>query len=358
MYIFTNAQLDGKELMYSPIDEYIIGSRGMKVVPENILTEMAAAFGAARSGLTFLGGGREDGDGIVYAYTQGEHAYALKILAIEQNDLERAMVRIEARLRFANYIGEAGVRCAYPLALPDGTLFIQIPHGKDVFLGYRMHRFYPGSEQNAEHRGNVTEYGRLIGRMHRLSKTYPFWWNMTDYAPTALPGWAEELNGFYNWCADPEVKEVWQTLRAELSCLPANRGTHGFIHNDPQVQNILFDAQGIVLLDFDVANCQFFMTDIMIAAQGVLFSRSGGMERPCSDPDALKRFYHDFLDGYEQENHVDTFWLTRLDLFIQYRRALLFTVMQDSLKTKPDARDGWKNMLLTPPQIADQVFTL
>ena len=68
-----------------------------------------------------------------------------------------------------------------------------------------------------------------------------------------------------------------------LEDLPRTRDCFGFVHNDPHIFNLLADGDAITLLDFDVANHHWFVSDIAIACQSVLFSISGGMERPVSD---------------------------------------------------------------------------
>jgi Ser/Thr protein kinase RdoA (MazF antagonist) len=86
------------------------------------------------------------------------------------------------------------------------------------------------------------------------------------------------------------------------------------------------------------------MFDITTPLQGLLFD-IGGMYRPCDDPSVLERFKTSFLNGYEQENHIDSFWLNEFDTFVQYRRILLFTVLQDYLDTNPPLKDAFKAMI-------------
>ena len=159
------------------------------------------------------------------------------------------------------------------------------------------------------------------------------------------------MAGIYDWCADPEVKAAWEKMRRRLEGLPVNRGCFGFVHNDPHIQNLLYADRRIILLDFDVANYHWFACDIAIACQAMLFAQTGGMERPLSDQAALLAFLRDFRAGYEQENDLEPSWWEQIDLFIQYRRILLFTVMQGWLDTVPATRAGWKDMILRAPQL-------
>jgi hypothetical protein len=65
----------------------------------------------------------------------------------------------------------------------------------------------------------------------------------------------------------------------------------------------------------------------------------------------LWEFIHLFMDGYALENDLDEKWLVTLDLFIAYRRILLFIVMYNWIKSAPDRYASWKNMILTNPPV-------
>jgi Ser/Thr protein kinase RdoA (MazF antagonist) len=146
-------------------------------------------------------------------------------------------------------------------------------------------------------------------------------------------------------------------MRERLEQLPLTREVFGFIHNDPHVNNILMEGDKLSILDFDVANYHWFINDIAVAMQGVLFTQSGGMERPLQDPAPIRRFLEHFMNGYEEEYHLDPVWLEHLDVFIAYRRMLLFTVMQEWLDTKPDVKQMWKQLILEDPAyICQQVL--
>ena len=100
-----------------------------------------------------------------------------------------------------------------------------------------------------------------------------------------------------------------------------------------------------------MANYHWFINDVMIAMQHLLFARTGGIERPLPDAAPLHEWLANFMAGYETENHLDAWWLEQLNLFIAYRRTLLFTVMHDWLQTQPVTYAQWKEMILSEPVI-------
>jgi Ser/Thr protein kinase RdoA (MazF antagonist) len=205
------------------------------------------------------------------------------------------------------------------------------------------------NEWDAEFFGN---WGQAIGMMHRLARRYPSWRASVDpVSGDEFLTWEEEWRVFYDWCQDEEVKQKWLEIRQYLDALPIAREVFGFIHNDPHVWNLLVDGDRITLLDFDVANHHWFINDIAIAAQSILFAVAGGMDRPVEDREKLIAFLDLFLEGYEREHHLSREWLGRLDLFIAYRRILLYIVMYGGIRSKPDVHASWKRMILTQPEV-------
>lgn len=321
-------------------------------ITDKQLSKVAEKFGTRYDSLSFLGGGREDSDGIVYSYKIDDRDMVLKVLAIPIIEKEAALKKIKERIHFINFLGENGVDIAYPLLNCNNNLLETIEIEKYVLLAYTMNRI-EGSHPKPDDYSKefYYNYGKTVGNLHKIAKKYSKWKGTGIDGDCDVLGWQDEWNIFYNWCSDDEVKKCWTSMKDVLSNLPFTRDTHGFIHNDPHTENILVNKNKIVLIDFDVANFNWFAADIAIASQSLLFSVTGGMERPITDISKLKYFYEHFLKGYETENHLDNYFIENIDIFINYRRMLLFTVLQDWLATEPDKKESWKNMILNSPKI-------
>lgn len=324
----------------------------MIALSDVILAKMAEKFGIDKASLSFLGGGREDSDGILYSYPTDGSERVLKILAIPYAEKEQAVKKMDERLKFVHFLGENGVDIVYPIRNKNDNLLEFLEDDKHVYAGYVMKRINGAHPSMKDASPEFLEsYGKTVGRLHRITKGYVKWRGRgIDGAGESL-GWLEEWKGFYGWCKDEDVKKCWLSIKEELLQLPVTRDTYGFIHNDPHVQNIMTSGSKIILIDFDVASFHWFATDISIAAQSVLFSQSGGLERPVSDMEPLKLFFDSFMRGYETENHLDELFIKKMDLFINYRRILLFTVMQEWLEKKPEAKKLWKDLILESPSI-------
>jgi Ser/Thr protein kinase RdoA (MazF antagonist) len=312
--------------------------------------------------LTHFGGGREDSDGIVYAYPYGETRCLLKILAFPEAESRRGLFCLDERLRFMHYLGENGAAVAFPLPSPQGNLYETHLAQDHLWVAYSM-AIAPGQNLpfHTWDEALFRNWGQAVGRMHRLAQDYPSWEASFDPATgqTRL-NWREEWEGFYSWCQDEEVRQKWVEIGEQFEALPRHRTDFGFIHNDPHIANLLADDEAaggsVTMIDFDVANHHWFINDIAIACQSILFTHSGGMERPLEDRQKLMTFLKYFLEGYERENRLPGYWLKQLDLFIAYRRILLFIVMHGWIQSQPATHASWKKMILeAPAMVGDEL---
>lgn len=294
--------------------------------------------------LVYLGGGREDSDGIVYTYHEENRKKVLKILAIPET--EKAMLKkLEVRIEFAHYLGANGIRLAYPLQNKNDNLYEMSLDNKYYYIAYVMD-FYEGSNPESTELTDTLVYawGRLTGKSHALTKTF-----VGGQDNSALD-YEQEVNFFTQWCKDPEIKKAWGEMKQYLSTLSKGLNDYGFIHNDNHQRNILLKNNELTLIDFDCACRQFFIQDIITPAQGLMFDIVGGIVSPLSDIDRLKHFFDCFINGYEAHHHLQKKWYDEIPIFLNYRRMLLFTCMQDWLDTQPELKMNFKKNILNPVQ--------
>jgi Ser/Thr protein kinase RdoA (MazF antagonist) len=326
-------------------------------VPQPVLEALAQSFGARSSDLSHFGGGHESSDGVVHAYPHQDGRRLLKIMALPAKDQSRGLFCLDERLKFMRFLGENGASIAFPRLSPQGNLYETHTLEQHLWVGYGM-AIAPGKgvKEDVWDPAFFRRWGQMVGLLHRLTQQYPSW--KSSVAPDSgqeFLTWREEWDVFHRWSQDEQVKQKWVEIQQQLEALPITRQVYGFIHNDPHVGNLLVDdGNNITLLDFDVANHHWFVTDISIACQGVLFTQTGGMDRPVYDREKLHRFLDSFLQGYARENQLPPGWLERLDLFIAYRRILLFTVMNDWISSKTEWRAGWMDMILSSSQVVSE----
>jgi Ser/Thr protein kinase RdoA (MazF antagonist) len=319
------------------------------------MASLAESFGTTASELSKFAGGREESDGVIYAYPYQNKQRLLKILAIGAEEQQRGLFHLEERLRFMRFLGEHGAPVVFPRKSPAGNLYELYLDDTHLWVAYCM-AIVPGRTVGPKAWEPVFfgRWGQTIGMLHRLSGQYPTWQASLDpVTGKETLTWREEWEGFFDWCQDDDVKQKWMEIKQQLETLPRTRDVFGFIHNDPHIWNLLADGDRITVLDFDVANHHWFINDIAIACQSILYAQSGGLGEPLRNRAKLHGFLRHFLEGYEREHHLSLEWLARLNLFIAYRRVLLFTVMYGWIQTRPDVHRTWKQLILDQPAIAD-----
>ncbi len=309
-----------------------------------ICNELAGRFGVGFEDLKYLGGGREDSDGIVYTFEKNQKKQVLKI-CVKEN--QREVERVKMKLEFARYLGESGVPVVFPNYSEDGTVFQIVKEGKYIYYATIMD-YIEGSTPKLQELDQkvVTQWGKMTGKMHAVTKKYHIW----DHMPGSDFQWGieQEIDFFYHWCRNDIVKEKWIEIRNEMGSWEKDRNSYGLIHNDNHQNNILLKDKELTLIDFDCAECTYLLQDLFVPVQGLLFDQAGGFERPITDMESIKRFFDSFLAGYETENHIEDIWLTRFETLLNYRRLLLYTVMQEWMEADEKIRNSFLGMIQNP----------
>jgi Ser/Thr protein kinase RdoA (MazF antagonist) len=165
-------------------------------------------------------------------------------------------------------------------------------------------------------------YGRLIGRIHALTR---------DYKP-ANPAWKRpewddpEMLDILGWLPESEsmVLDKYLNLKAHLDSLPKSKESYGLIHQDAHAGNFFLDDLGrITLFDFDDCTYSWFINDIAI----VLFYIVIGSEDQAA---FTKEFMTHFMFGYREESQLDAEWLIEIPSFLKLREIDLYAVIHRS----------------------------
>jgi Ser/Thr protein kinase RdoA (MazF antagonist) len=321
-------------------------------VPHDVLDCLSRKFSFEPDTLTKIGGGREDSDGVVYTSYNEPRKRIIKITAHKADDAS-ADFKLSERAKFFAYLGNHQVPVIAPMPNANGNLIESTIDGESRFMAY-CYYYLPGETLKPDKWSDdvLTNWGVLIGQTHRHTQEYSVYDGVTEpETGKRFLHWEDEIDGFIDWCADEDVKMVWRSLKQRIAALPKNRQTYGMVQNDPHMENMLIHDNKLSLIDLDVSCCHFFTCDLAIAIQSVLFTLSGGMERPVQDIDALRRFVTRLFEGYRKECDLPDDAPEAVELFIAYRRALLFTVMQDWLKTKSEYNETWKRMTIEQPPV-------
>jgi amicoumacin kinase len=170
-------------------------------------------------------------------------------------------------------------------------------------------------------------------------------------------GWREEWASMRRWCRDGEVGAAWERLRDALARLPVEKRGYGFVHNDAHVWNLLLDPESaaarpkeepeLTLIDFDCAGYHWYQCDCAVALYSFLTLAAGGLETEAGPPEGVREnTFREFWAGYRRHRDPGADWMERLDLFLHYRRCLLFMPFQEQTAAHPAWRKRWKDRIL------------
>ncbi len=281
----------------------------------------------------YFAGGHAWSDGTLFKFEAGGSTKLLKVMPAGG---ERSLESVSERQAFTEYLFRNGIDTVLPLHSVAGNLAEAFIHEGKSYIAYSW-EMVPGSHTELGDPRNCTAFytrwGSLLGKMHRLAKAWPDWqFSASRDTKGPLISRAKEWEHFYRWIPDPEVKEAWLKLRSELDALPQTRENFGFIHNDAHPGNILSAGERLILIDFDVSNYLWFMVDIAICIYSeysrVKFHSPWGKRSPELD----QIFVQPFMQAYESENKLPAGEYARIELFLNYRRFLMFACFYDQIK--------------------------
>ncbi len=281
----------------------------------------------------YFAGGHDWSDGTIYQYLYQGKEHLIKLMPMPDPEAKASVLE---RQQWMEYLNLNGVGTVFPLHSLTGRLVESTADGKTMMYAWQKVIAHHISGRDLERRKQFYPlWGALIGKIHRLSKLYPQWRcsQAVDKEGIPLVSRQREYGHFYNWIQDEAVRQAWKELQDDLELLPINRENYGFIHNDAHLHNILCENGKLILIDFDVANYLWFILDLAIC----IFSEYSFMEYH-SDNKALlphmdEFFIKPFMQGYESENILADEEYERIEIFLRYRRFIMFAAFYDQIKT-------------------------
>ncbi|MCB9422024.1 MAG: phosphotransferase [Ardenticatenaceae bacterium] len=280
---------------------------------DNILQEAQRRYGILPENCRELGGF----ESFMYEFSRGDSAYILRI----GHSKRRTVELIQGEVDWINYLAAGGAGVARAVLSNQGNLVEPIDDGHDGrFLATAFVKA-PGGNPWQMQKWDETlfeRYGRLLGRIHRLSQAYelpnPKW---------KRPSWDDPIMRVENWLP-PEEKLAQEKFLATiqyLQSLPQNKEGYGLIHQDAHGGNFFVDDDyNITLFDFDDCAYGHYVYDIAMALFYAVTNR----------PDAEEfgpHFFEHFMRGYHQENQLDSRWIAEIPHFLKLREFDLYAVI-------------------------------
>ncbi len=270
-------------------------------------------------------------ESFMYQFRQGDSEFILRIA----HSLRRSVDLIQAEVDWINYLYRGGMRVAKAVPSVNDKLvevFADGHGGKFLATAFEKAPGSPPGQVDDWPGKFIVNYGRLIGRMHALSK---------HYHPTEVswrrPHWDDPINlQVLSWLPDdqPLVAKRAEAIVGYLQKLPKAPESYGLIHQDAHAGNFHVDeASNLTLFDFDDAVYSWFVYDIAM----VIFYAVTNHPDP---PKVAARLWPHFWRGYCLENQLDKDWLAQIPAFLKLREIDLYAVIHRSFDVEALA-DGW-----------------
>jgi Ser/Thr protein kinase RdoA (MazF antagonist) len=289
---------------------------------DNILREAQRRFGIAPENCKLLDGF----ESFIYIYTREDRDYILRV----GHNRRRSPDLIRGEVDWINFLAAGGAGVARAVSSLNGELVEEILDDRDGrFLATAFVKAPGGPvwEMGGWTGDLIEQYGKLLGRIHALSKTYtpgdPAWRRQT---------WVEDQNKMNLPLLDPAVDERFTEIIAYIETLPRDKESYGMIHQDAHAGNFFVDENGrITLFDFDDCVYGHFAYDLAMVLFYVVTNREDAAE-------FAPGFWQTFMRGYAAENDLDPAWQREIPHFMKLREIDLYALIKrdyDSLEGDP-----------------------
>jgi len=265
---------------------------------------------------------------LIYGYEQDGKSYILRI----GHTTRRNGIQTMGEIDWLNHLKEGGAGIAYPLPSASGQFIEEVDDGEAgqfVAVSFIKAKGKPVDDSVWNER-LFEAYGKHMGRIHALSKTYQLpneaWrrpeWDLPGMYPieTFLPE------------SDTYLVERFFKLKDYMMALPRNNEAYGLIHQDPHKGNFWVDEDyTITMYDFDDCGYGYFIHDLAM----VLFYAALKEE----DRSAFaQKFLPPFLKGFAKENKLDPVWLNELPHFMKFREMYLYGIAVYIAEKQPETQ--------------------
>ncbi len=265
----------------------------------------------------------------IYEFSRDDGDFILRL----GHSLRRTPELIAGEVDWINYLAEGGANVSRAILSRNGNLVEAIDDGQGgQFLATAFVKAQGVPSWEVEWTPEfVQHYGRVIGRLHALTKDYtppdPAWRRPEWDAPGNLD--------LKDWLPPTEAAALtkFQELMPHFETLPKDRDGYGLIHQDAHGANFYIHEGQITLFDFDDSVYGWFIYDIAM----VLFYAAMWQEDKAA---FTQEFMSDFLRGYKRENHLDPKWLNEIPHFLKLREIDLYAVIHRSMDVE-NLDDPW-----------------
>lgn len=281
---------------------------------EDILNEVLSRYGIDKNNTKSLGAL----ESFVYEYKINKRSYILKIT----HSLRRSAEYIKGEIDWLNYLANNGVSAARAFPSKNGNLVEIIDGEMPYFIAISYEKADGKLVTEDEWHSNLfSKWGQVIGKMHKLTKKY----KIKDISYKRQEWYEDDLLNVEKYLSLSQTKVIDKTLKLieRLKSLPKDKESYGLIHADLHHENFFIHNKEITVFDFDDIQYDWFINDIAIALYYAIWWN------PLKNYDKnefAKSFLKNFLEGYNKENTLDTYWIDKIPYFLKLRHIMVYII--------------------------------
>lgn len=285
------------------------------LVSTEILSQAANSFRFDIETLKFISNSCNE----VYRFNKDNKAYFLRL---SEKPIE-FVSNIKAEVHWVRYLVESGVRASLPIQNGEGELTAVCNDQEKCYIA-TVFEGAPGKFFDSDPQlwgpGLFNTWGETMGLMHRLTKSY----DPGELKYKRMEWKGAEINSPHLHSGNYLILlNKLRFVEEQLKNLPRSKDSYGLIHYDFHPYNFLIDQEKITVFDFDDSLYGWYALDIGIAATHAVWWGSHFKDWRSKNEFAM-HFLFEFLEGYLKQNNIESDWIQRIPLFMEYRNISSF----------------------------------
>jgi len=250
----------------------------------------------------------------VYEFEKEEKKYILKLKKEKNTNLSW----LQSEIEWLEYLSHHGLSVSCPIKyfndsyferfVVDEISYLSIIYEKALGISprekYHDYKYYPESF--------LFEWGRYIGKMHRLSK------NFHPSPSFSRPSWINTIDFFDFGNYPPSQEKVCLKFQEQIKIFKGikQENNFGLVHNDFLEDNFCLFNHQLTVFDFEDFGFNFFANDIAIP---LFYPTIFNMWQADEQKNYAIYFLTHFLEGYRKENTLDLSTMEMIPLFLKIR---------------------------------------
>ncbi len=255
---------------------------------------------------------------LIFEYEDGGQRCILRLTPVTH----RSASQVAAELDWVQFLAQNQAGVSAPIRSRSGQLCHTVSSNGDVFVAAAFNRA-PGLIGAGENWNEpiFKEWGRLAGKLHRLSREY-----QSGRTAEKRAEWRDNLPMKEPKTRDEEIAMIrLEQISRAITALPNAPEDYGLIHADLHFWNFSVDGGRLTVFDFDNSEYHWILADIGT----IIFEAATCFHQKVPRPQFIASFLKVFIEGYRFETDRDIEWFEHLPLFVKLREVSIFLILSE-----------------------------